>query len=80
MGAKDLRPKRLAEKLKKIRTDLSLSQNELIERMDLKGLIFQGNISQYEMGRREPPLPIVLAYARIAKVQVEILIDDDLDL
>ena len=80
MGAKNLRPKRLAEKLKKIRTDLNLSQNELIERMDLKGLIFQGNISQYEIGRREPPLPIILAYARIAKVQVEVLIDDNLTL
>ena len=45
MGAKNLRPKRLAEKLKKIRSSLRLSQNELIERLGFTGVIFQGNIS-----------------------------------
>lgn len=80
MGARDLRPKRLAEKLKKIREDLKLSQNELIERMGFTGVIFQGNISQYELGRREPPLPILLAYARLAAVSIEVLVDDELDL
>lgn len=77
MGAKNLRPKRLAEKLKKIRNDLSLSQNELIDRMGFAGAIFQGNVSQYELGRREPPLSVLLAYARLAKVSVDTLIDDD---
>lgn len=80
MGAKSLRPKRLAEKLKKIRDDLKLSQNELIERMGLTGVIFQGNISQYELGRREPPLSLLLAYSRLAKVSVDVLIDDDLSI
>jgi transcriptional regulator with XRE-family HTH domain len=78
MGAKNLRPKRLAEKLKQIRVSLNLSQNELIERMGFAGAIFQGNISQYEIGRREPPLPVLLAYARVAKIHVDNLIDDEL--
>jgi transcriptional regulator with XRE-family HTH domain len=80
MGAKNLRPKRLAEKLKKIRNSLKLSQNELIERMGFTGVIFQGNISQYELGRREPPLSVLLAYARLAKVHIDDLVDDELDL
>jgi transcriptional regulator with XRE-family HTH domain len=80
MGAKNLRPKRLAEKLQKIRNDLNLSQNELIDRMGFTNVIFQGNLSQYELGRREPPLPVLLAYARVAKVHVDVLIDDHLDI
>jgi len=80
MGAKSLRPKRLAEKLKRIRIDLNLSQNELIERMGFTGAIFQGNISQYETGRREPPLPVLLAYSRLTKVGVDALIDDEIDI
>lgn len=80
MGAKDLRPKRLAEKLKQIRASLNLSQNALIERMGFVGNIVQGNISQYELGRREPPLPVLLAYARVVKTSVDVLIDDDLNI
>ena len=80
MGARELRPKRLAEKLRQIRNKLNLSQNELIAKMGFTGIIFQGNVSQYEIGRREPPLPVLLAYARIAKIPVDILIDDDLSL
>lgn len=76
MGAKDLGPKRLGEKLRHIRVSRNLSQNELIEKMGFKGVILQGNISQYELGRREPPLPVLLAYGRLAKVSVDILIDD----
>lgn len=76
MGVKELRPKRLAEKLKRIRMDLGLSQNELLEKIGFSEHIFQGNISQYELGRREPPLPVLLKYARLAGVSVDILIDD----
>jgi transcriptional regulator with XRE-family HTH domain len=76
MGVKNLHPEKLAKKLKQIRVDLGLSQNELIEKMGFADVIFQGNISQYELGRREPPLPVLLAYARLAKTSVDILIDD----
>lgn len=76
MGAKELRPKRLAEKLKQIRINLGLSQNELLEKLGFSEYIFQGNISQYELGRREPPLPVLLKYAHLANVTVDILIDD----
>jgi transcriptional regulator with XRE-family HTH domain len=79
MGTKDLRPKRLGGKLKEIRVNLNLSQSELIEKMGFSDVVFQGNISQYELGRREPPLPVLLAYAQIANIYVDILINDDLE-
>lgn len=80
MGVKELRPKRLAEKLKQIRNNLGLSQNELLEKIGFSEYIFQGNISQYELGRREPPLPVLLRYAQIAQTSVDILIDDQEEL
>jgi hypothetical protein len=33
-------------------------------------------ISQFESGRREPPLMLLLAYARLARVSTDLLIDD----
>ncbi len=72
--------KRLAEKLLRIRTELGLSQNEMLERLGFAEELFRSNISQYELGRREPPLPVLLEYARAANVLVEVLINDSLDL
>jgi len=42
--------------------------------------IFLGHISQFESNKREPPLPVLLQYARIAGVALEALADDGLDL
>lgn len=80
MGSNNLNPKRLAEKLKQIRIQQNLSQNEILQKLGFDNILFQGNISQYELGRREPPLTVLLAYARLAEISLEILIDDDLEL
>lgn len=81
MGTKSRpKPKRLAEKLLKIRTKLGLSQDDLIDRLSLKGEVFSASISQYERGVREPSLPLLLAYARLADISTDVLIDDQLDL
>lgn len=74
------RPVRLAEKLQHIRARLLLSQNELITRLGLGDELTQARISAYERGVREPPLVVLLKYARAANVSVEALIDDELDL
>jgi transcriptional regulator with XRE-family HTH domain len=74
--AKRLGPKHLAAKLLYIRESLQLSQNELIRRMGVDELIYQSSISGYESGEREPPLPILLKYARLAGVCLEVLVDD----
>ncbi|MDQ3743232.1 MAG: helix-turn-helix domain-containing protein [Acidobacteriota bacterium] len=74
------RPVRLAEKLLQIRNALRLSQNGMIGRLGFREEITQDYISAYERGVREPPLPVLLQYARVANVLVEVLIDDELDL
>jgi transcriptional regulator with XRE-family HTH domain len=81
MGAKSRpKPKRLSEKLLKIRTDLGLSQDELINRLGLKGSLFSATVSQFERDLREPSYIVLLKYARLAKVSVESLIDDEMEL
>ena len=53
-----------------------MSQGEIA---DALGIENRASISGYERGDREPPLPILLRYARLAKVSTDFLIDDDLD-
>jgi transcriptional regulator with XRE-family HTH domain len=74
------KPQRLAEKLLHIRTALGLSQNGLIRHLGYEDELTQEYISGYERGLREPPLLILLGYARAANVLVEVLIDDELEL
>jgi transcriptional regulator with XRE-family HTH domain len=80
MGYVRPRPERLGEKLRQIRDALGLSQTEMLRRIEAEDLIAYSQISQYETGSREPPLIILLQYARAASVHVEALIDDNLDL
>ncbi|HYY99708.1 MAG TPA: helix-turn-helix transcriptional regulator [Pyrinomonadaceae bacterium] len=79
-GAARIKPKRLAEKLRQVREALGLSQSELLRRMGFDGVIAYHRISNYELGTGEPPLPVLLAYARLAGVSTDVLIDDELDL
>jgi transcriptional regulator with XRE-family HTH domain len=80
MGHARPKPSRLAEKLLQIRNALGLSQTELHKRLGVEDLIEYHAISKYEHNKNEPPLMILLEYARLANVYVEVLIDDDLDL
>jgi transcriptional regulator with XRE-family HTH domain len=75
-----LRPARLAEKLLQIRNALGLSQNEIIKHLGLEDVLYRSNVSGFEVGEREPPLPVLLKYARAAGVSVDVLIDDEMDL
>jgi transcriptional regulator with XRE-family HTH domain len=80
MGYARPKPERLAEKLLAIRTALGVSQTELHWRLGVEHLIDYTRISTYERGKNEPPLMILLEYARLANVYVDVLIDDALDL
>ena len=80
MGSPRRKPERLAEKLKQIRLALGLSQDGMLERLDLAEEFFRSRISAYELGNREPPLTVILQYARLAGVSTDVLIDDELDL
>ena len=74
------RPERLAEKLLAIRTALGLSQAQAVKRLGAEDMIVPGQISEFETGKREPSLLILLQYARVANVSTDVLIDDALDL
>lgn len=75
------RPKRLGEKLRLIRAELNLTLEQMIERLEYKDSpIYPTNISAMERGEREPPLLLLLSYARLAGVSTDMFIDDKLDL
>ncbi len=75
------RPARLAEKLREIRTRLSLTQVEMFERLGDTGTrLYPRHIDDYEEDWRVPPLQVVLAYARAAGIPMEAIVDDALEL
>jgi len=75
------RPKQLGRKLALIRTRLGLTQPELIKALGVKGEpLYPSSISLYEQGKREPPLLVLLKYARLAGVTMEQLVDDKMKL
>lgn len=75
------RQERLAEKLIQIREALGLSQKEIAERLSERSgtAITNKKIVEYERGRSVPYIEIVLAYARLANVKMDQIVDDDLD-
>jgi len=75
------KPARLAVKLRQVRTGLGLTQQQMFERLGAtQTALYPGHIGLYESGQREPPLPVLLKYARLAGVYVDALIDDEIDL
>jgi len=80
MGNVRPRPKRLASKLLQIRNELGLTQAEIVRRLGAEAQIEDTTISKYELDKREPPLEILLKYARAAGIHLEDLVDDELDL
>jgi transcriptional regulator with XRE-family HTH domain len=74
-------PARLAAKLSQIRAALNLTQEKMIERLNYSDSpLYPSYISGFETGEREPPLLVVLAYARCVGISTDVLIDDNLDL
>ena len=74
-------PKKLGKKLKQIREGLGMSQREIVKALNYKDTPLRASqISQYETGQREPTMMLVLAYARLAKVPMECLVDDKMKL
>ena len=81
MGTKPRhRPENLGQKLLQIRNALGLSQSEMLRRLGVGGLFSPARISEYESGIREPALPTLLAYACVARVHLEAIVDDDAQL
>ena len=74
------RPRKLAAKLLRIRQALDLTQEQMLVALKLNKKVFASAISGYELGTREPSLPVLLRYAHLAGVAVDVLIDDKLGL
>jgi transcriptional regulator with XRE-family HTH domain len=79
--AKKVVPKHLAKKLEAIRKNLGLTYEELITKLDCPEIpLYRASISQYESGKIEPPLPVLLKYARLVNISTDVLIDDNIEL
>jgi transcriptional regulator with XRE-family HTH domain len=74
-------PKKLGKKLRQIREELGMSQRQIVEALNYTATPLRSSqISQYENGQREPTMMLVLAYARLARVSTDVLIDDKMKL
>jgi len=81
MGSSRPRPRRLASKLRLVRIKLGLTQQQISERLTTKrSPVYPGHVSEFEQGKREPSLIVLLRYARVANATADELIDDELDL
>jgi transcriptional regulator with XRE-family HTH domain len=69
-------PAKLSPKLLLIRRALNLSQTEMLRRLRLDDSYNRSAISGYERGEREPPLAVLLRYAEVANVCLDVLADD----
>ncbi len=74
------KPDRLAEKLLQMRMAFGLSQNEMISRLGLTDELVREEISAFELGKRQPPLRVLLEYARYVGISTDVLIDDEMEL
>ncbi|HKG14593.1 MAG TPA: helix-turn-helix transcriptional regulator [Pyrinomonadaceae bacterium] len=60
---------------------LELSQTGIVQSLGYEeSPLYPAQISNFEQGKREPPIQLLLAYARLANIPLEILADDKLDL
>lgn len=66
-------PKRLSEKLRTIRERHTLPLSEVLKRFDAE------SIEAFETGVADLPLSVLYAYANVARIPIENLLDDDRD-
>ena len=72
------KPLKLPHKLLAIRQRLSMSQTQMARALELT--VHYSAVSNFELGTREPDLLIVLRYARLARIPMEMIVDDEMDL
>jgi hypothetical protein len=84
MGNVRKRPKLLPNKLLAIRESLRVSQADMANKLhsDILAIsrrrypIKAARTSEFELGKREPHLFVLMAYARLGKVHLESVVDD----
>jgi transcriptional regulator with XRE-family HTH domain len=84
MGQKKrTQPEKLKIKLKTIRVKMEVSQQKMVELLSYYApneVIVPGYISDFEAGKREPSLIVLLAYSKLTGVSINVLVDDELEL
>jgi transcriptional regulator with XRE-family HTH domain len=71
----------MGKKFLRIREELNLTQEQMAKKLHTKrSPVYPTHISEFEYGKREPSLLVLLRYAKIAGVSTDILIDDKLEL
>jgi transcriptional regulator with XRE-family HTH domain len=69
-------PEQLGAKLLAIRQHLKLTEPKIAKLLNVS----DRRISEFESGRREPNLLVLLRYARLVSLPVDSLIDDEVEL
>lgn len=69
-------PTKLGKKLKDIRLHLGFTLEEMAEAVGKTGNSRRTRVYEWETGKRQPDLNCLLAYAKLAKVSTDDLIDD----
>jgi transcriptional regulator with XRE-family HTH domain len=84
MGTRHPRPQpdRLPEKLRQLRSHFGYTLEEMAQALSKvkKSPPDKSHIHRFEAGIREPSLFVLLEYARMAGVPLEVLVDDELNL
>ncbi len=78
MGNPRRKPEKLPAKLLAIRHKLEVSQSQMAKLLAIE--TGYPRISEYEIGKREPDLIILLRYAKLARVTLDVLANDNLEL
>ncbi len=79
MGRPRPKPKHLGRKLRQIRDTFGISQQHMPARLGMMGM-HPGRISEYERNLREPSALTLLAYADLAGVHLEDIVNDRVEL
>lgn len=67
------RPQLLPQKLLIIREHLNLTQTQIKKSLHLSQA---ARVSEYEKGKRKPPLEVVLGYSKLARIPMASLVED----
>lgn len=81
-------PAKLPEKLGVIRNAFNFGLEDMVRNLEAtltilnysEAKLYRGYIKEFEQGKREPSLPVLLAYARLSKINLEVIVDDALNL
>lgn len=75
----------MPEKLKTIREglgfnfeEMALELKRMLENLEYSNIrLYSGNIHEFENGLREPMLPVLLAYSRLGRTTLDMLVDNN---